>query len=165
MHQHIVGIDNGATGSIAVITDRHNLTTFCPTACVLTMSPGKSGKKLSRLDRRWLRDLLTPLTADQVKVFIERPFTGQAMMVMQTIAAARFFEATICTLEDLEIGYEVVDSRTWQKATFGSQVTGSANLKLASLQKASQLWPKYADLFAKQGDGDSALIAHHFSRN
>lgn len=161
MTTHIIGIDNGSTGAIAVYSRVDaTITHFEPAKVTTELATGKTGRSVSRLDRGWLSNLL--LGYPNATVFIEKPFMAGPMMMMTAIAAARFHEATLGCLEDAKLGYQVVASSEWQKALFGKDVKG-ADLKKASLARASQMWPAWATLFKKQKDGDAALIAYHYA--
>ncbi len=112
------------------------------------------------LDRAALRDLLMgPGFARRARVYVERPFSGR--FINAVVPAHRFFEATIITLEDLGLGYEVLDSAVWQKPLLGP-IKGSAELKRASALRGVQLYPQFKDVIARHGDADGLLIAHHF---
>lgn len=166
-HTYTLAVDNGVTGSLAVVgPGNYAVMTPTPTKDFLQ---GRAGKVIRRVDTRemidWIRNAI-PVAKDVASVtraYVERPFTGSAMMILTTTLAARAYEATLIALESLCIGYETVDSRDWQKHQLPG-VTGSANLKKASLLKGLQLYPALAPYIRKQGDADSLLIAHHFSR-
>ena len=156
--QPIIGIDNGATGSIGIITDDTVL--FAPIPTQPYLHYGKKGTLSHRLDRTALKALLKPFQGNG-RVFIERPFTGLPKMFHAVVSAHRFFEATLCTLEDLQLGHEVVDSQSWQKPVLGA-VKGSQALKLASRLRGIQLYPQFSALIAKHKDADGLLIAHRY---
>lgn len=168
-----IGIDNGSTGSIGILTTEGALFESVPTQDYLHY--GKKGTISKRLDRAALSHLLSPYCVPQgsvagvtrwigrsnVRVFIERPFTGK--FINAVIPAHRFFEATIIVLEDMQLGYEVVDSGAWQAALLGG-VSGSAQLKRASKLRGEQLYPALKGAIKSQGDADGLLIAHHYHR-
>jgi len=173
-----VGIDNGSSGSIGIITPWGASFGKVPTQDYLHY--GQRGTISKRLDRRELNALLvrsfgTPELIEacgtypwvgfsNICVRIERPFTGKFMNAV--LPAHRFFEATICVLEDYYrrhgLGYEVVDSREWQKPMLGAGVKGTVELKKASRLRGTQLYPQFRDEIAAHGDADGLLIAHHF---
>ena len=162
----IIGIDNGSTGTIGIIApDRAH---FFETPIQEYLHYGKKGSVSNRLDRKALAAKINEalkesgVTVDQVRVFIERPFTAGPMMIKSMLSAHRMFEATICLLEDLNLGYDVIDSGEWQKPSLGA-IKGSAELKKASLLRGSQLYPQFAPLIKRHGDADGLLIAHHFA--
>jgi hypothetical protein len=154
-----IGVDNGSTGTLGIISADGVLFQEIPTQDCLHY--GKAGTITKRLDRAAFRLLLAPHIFVTTRVYIERPFTGSPMMIKSMLSAHRFFESTICTLEDLGLGYEVVDSGTWQKPLLGN-VRGSAELKKASKLRGIQLYPQLADAITKHGDADGLLIAHYF---
>jgi hypothetical protein len=172
----VIGIDNGPTGSIGIMRDG-GAVHFGPIPTQPYLHYGKKGTISNRLDRAALKSLLANApqsefhgtggsrTVDLSKIhfYIERPFTGSSMMIKSMLSSARFFEATIITLEDLGIGYEVIDSGVWQKPVLGD-VKGSKELKLASMLRGRQIYPQFSPIIGKQGDADGLLIAHHFSR-
>ena len=160
-----IGIDNGSTGSIGIIGPDGVTFEAIPTQDYLHY--GKKGSISKRLDRCALTNLVevqlkehSPIGCQLVtRVYIERPFTGK--FINAVIPAHRFFEATIIALEDLGLGYEVVDSREWQAAVLGN-IKGSALLKKASKLRGIQLYPALSAAIISQGDADGLLIAHHF---
>lgn len=180
----IIGIDNGASGSVGIIRDGVAVH-FGPVPTQDYLHYGKKGSIGQRLDRLSLGVLLrqhapytnVPVGEDEdgkeqyaeapdfrtTRVYVERPFTAGPRMINAALSAARFFEATIITLEDLGLGYEVIDSGVWQKPLLGG-VTGSADLKKASKLRGIQLYPHLTDAIKEQGDADGLLIAHHFAR-
>jgi hypothetical protein len=170
----IIGIDNGASGSIGIIRDGVAVH-FGPVPTQPYLHYGKKGSIGERLNRAELASIIriavhgfglctTESLAEwgRTRVYVERPFSGK--FINAVVPAHRFFEATIITLEDLGLGYEVVDSGVWQKPVLGA-VSGSKELKLASRLRGIQLYPQFKDAITKQGDADGLLIAHHFSRH
>lgn len=159
-----LAIDNGVTGSVCAISKNGPVMTATPTKDAVM---GKAGKVIKRVDvgelNLWLGWACVPNPA-ATKAYIEKPFTGSAMMINTTVLAARAFEATIIALEQMGIGYTVVSSGDWQKAMLPG-VTGRENLKRASTAKAIQLYPALAPYIKQVGDGDSVLMAHHFHHN
>jgi hypothetical protein len=159
------GFDNGQSASLGAIDGA--IAHFRPVPTKSHLHYGKRGSISQRLDRAelraWILGVLAGRPTSAAQVFVERPFTGGPRMVNAALSAARFFEATIITLEDLDLGYEVVDSGTWQKPVLGD-VRGSKDLKLASKLRGIQMYPQFKDAIAKHGDADGLLIARHFSR-
>lgn len=160
MSKTYIGIDNGSTGTIGIIAP--DGVKFLETPVVESLHYGKKGGLIKRLDRPAFKTLLAGLNPVDCIVKIERPFTAGPMMINAMLHAHRFFESTICTLEDLGFGYEVIDSGTWQKAMLG-EVKGSPELKKASKLRGIQLYPQFSDLIKKHGDADGILISHFIS--
>ena len=161
-----VGIDNGTSGSIGVIGylgggigSGPRQVDFCKVPTQEYLHYGQRGTISLRLDRAALTLILAPVVCSGTRVFIERPFSGQ--FINAVVPAHRTFEATIIVMEDLGLGYTVIDSREWQKPVLGA-VSGSAELKKASKLRGIQLYPQHRDAITKHKDADGLLIAHHF---
>jgi len=169
-----VGIDNGQSGSIGIIAPGR--ITYAPIPTKDYLHYGKKGAISKRLDRKALALMLRDafnyggpgwVGIDNIRVYIERPFSGK--FINAVVPAHRFFESTICVMEDFDwdscghigLGYEVVDSGPWQKSVLGN-VHGSAELKKASKLRGIQLYPQLATEITKHGDGDGLLIAHYY---
>jgi len=157
MSKAIVGIDNGPTGSIGIIGPDGVIFESVPTK--ESLHYGKAGTKSKRLDRAAFKDLMFMHVPFGTMVFVERPFTGQ--FVKAAISAARFYEAMIICLEDMNMGYQTVDSKEWQKPVLG-EVKGSAALKKASKLRGIEMYPNLKAAITKHKDADGLLIAHHF---
>lgn len=160
MSKTYIGIDNGSTGTIGIIAPGG--VQFLETPVVESLHYGKKGGLIKRLDRSAFKALLAGINPVEAVVKIERPFTAGPMMINAMLHAHRFFESTICTLEDLGLGYEVIDSGTWQKAMLGD-VKGSPELKKASKLRATQLYPQFTDAIKRHGDADGLLICHYYA--
>lgn len=160
----VIGIDNGSTGTVGIITPTKSYFFETPTTPFLHY--GKRGTVSNRIDRaelsRMITEAITGIDKNTVRVMIERPFTAGPMMIKAMLGAHRCFEATICVLEDLGLGYEVVDSGTWQDPVLGS-VSGSSALKQASMLRGMQMYPQFAKEIKQHKDADGLLIAHHFA--
>jgi len=158
-----IGIDNGSSGTVGVLGDTLPLFFETPTRPFLHY--GKEGGTSNRLDGAEFVERLELAMGNTsrlvVRAFVERPFTGKFYKAV--VSAHRFFEATIIALEQLDIGYEVVDSGEWQKALLG-KVKGSAELKKASMLRGIQLYPQFKAHISKHGDADGLLIAHHYHK-
>lgn len=154
----IIGIDNGTSGSIAIISANGVIFEPVPTKKSLT---GKSGKITTRIDVPVLSDLLVMSIGTLCMAYVERPFTGRFLNAV--LPAQRSFEAVLIALEQLGIGYQVVDSKEWQKPMLGA-VKGSANLKIASKAMGISLYPALKQAIEDHGDADSLLMAHHFAK-
>lgn len=157
-----VGIDNGSTGSVGIFIDQNPPTYFSiPTQdCLHYGKDGRIEKRLSRLAlARTLVEAQGNRPNSEVRVYLERPYTGKFLNA--TLPAHRFFEATLCTLEDLELGYQVVDSRDWQPVVLG-KIKGSAELKHASKLRGVQLFPHLREIIERRGDADGLLIAYRW---
>jgi len=158
-----VSIDNGVTGSIAIIGPDGTAFEPIPTKEQLM---GKAGKVVRRIDHLGLNGLLGGQLgqARDIHAYIERPFTGSAMMINTTVLSARAHEAVSIVLEQLGIGYETVDSKPWQASMLGA-IKGSPALKKASMLRGMQMFPAHAKAIKDHGDADSLLMAHFYHNN
>ena len=182
-----IGIDNGVTGSIALIMegDSDSLEVkYFPTPVKKALNYTKTQAFLTRvdsvkLDQIWQR--LLPNDDDAVKenVFclIERPMINP-MRWVASMSAMRALEATLVLLEQWCIPYEYVDSKEWQSVLLpkvtpvnpklsakqkkkAKQAQHDA-LKAMSLLKGKQLFP-LLNLGGFQ-DADGLLIAEYCRR-
>lgn len=161
MKKVTIGIDNGVTGSIGIIGPDGTIFEPMPTKQALA---GKSGKVFKRIDHGKLDDILHAIDCTsgvQAHAYVERAFTGSAMMINTSLLSARSHEAVLIVLEQAGIGYTVVDSKEWQKAILGN-VKGSAELKAASRIRGEQLYPALVKEVIDKGDADGLLIARYY---
>jgi hypothetical protein len=140
MNKRIIGIDNGVTGSFAIIT---YLGTFCWAMPVIKC-----------LDSALRKILYSPTSYVKEIAVIERPMVNPARW-KATMSAIRCLEATLVILEDLGIPYQFIDSKEWQKKMLPSGLH-KEELKEASYQVAKRLFPT-----VEFKDGDSLLIAEY----
>jgi hypothetical protein len=154
-----IGIDNGTTGSIGVITDDYYH--FYQTPVKKEQDYTKKKKLINRIDVVELKQILFGLTP--AFALIERPFINPKMW-NSSLSAIRAYEATISFLEANEIGYLPIDSKEWQRELLPQGVKGSAELKKASRDIGIRMFPRHKDLIEKQGDADGMLIAEYARR-
>jgi hypothetical protein len=164
MSAHVtIGVDNGTTGTIAIIGPSGSL--FEP-MFTKEHSEGMAGKVIRRIDcdalEVWLRNNIDD-PMGRAFAYIEKPFTGSPMMINTSVLAARSYEAVIVTLERMGIGYRQVTSKDWQKAVLGD-VKGSPALKKASMLRGCQMYPQHAMAIRSHGDADGLLIAHYYHK-
>ena len=178
-----IGIDNGATGSIGIVSA--NYSNFFPTPVKSVPNYTKEVQMISRIDlpaiKAKLLEIQLEVAPDRLladvtfRALIERPFmspvetvttntgkkvpTVNMMFFKASLNAHRSFEATIILMESMKIGYEVVDSKAWQKSMLGTGISGSKALKEASKIKGIQLYPQHEVTILKHKDADGLLIA------
>jgi hypothetical protein len=163
---YTIAIDNGTTGSIAILGPDGPFFDVIPTKEYLM---GKAGKVVKRIDHFELARMIEARNSGLnmrtfARAYVERPFTGSAMMINTTVLAARSHEAVLIVLEQLGIGTQTVDSKEWQVPILGN-AKGSPALKKASKLRGMALYPALAASINDHGDADSLLMAHHFHRN
>lgn len=152
-----IGIDNGSTGTVAVLDGDTSIFVETPTTYMLNYQKSKV-RHINRIDVPALKKLLEPYDPLSTRVVIERPMINN-FRFQASIAAARSLEATLIVLESLHFGYEYVDSGHWQKVLLPAGVKGSVKLKAASKEVGLRMFPMHADLIKKHGDADAILIA------
>lgn len=158
MSRTTIAIDNGVTGSVAIIGPDGVVFEPIPTKEQLM---GKAGKIIRRIDHVELHRLLFPHCCAGFRVYVERPFTGSAMMINTTVLSARAHEAVSIVLELLSAPYETCDSKQWQASMLGN-IKGSPALKKASMLRGIQMYPAFAKAIKDHGDADSLLMAQYY---
>lgn len=152
-----IGIDNGTTGTIAVLDGDASI--FVETPVFETLSYQKSKvRHIHRIDVAALRKLFGTYDPMSTRVVIERPMIN-SMRFQASISAARALEATLIVLEELHLGYEYLDSGAWQKALLPEGIKGAPKLKKASKEIGLRMFPAHEATIRKHGDADALLIA------
>lgn len=162
-----IAIDNGVSGSIGII-DGLDRPSFFTTPIVKELNYTRAKQWINRLDVTEFTLILNNLkdqtwTRDWV-VLLERPMVNP-MRFKASVSAVRCLEATITVLESLGLPKPsyYVDSKEWQKVMLPRGITGSDELKKASLDVGRRLFPTLAMHFKK--DADSILMAEWARRN
>lgn len=152
-----LGIDNGISGAIGII--KNGNAAWHPMPIKKQLNYTKAKKWINRVDGEALKAILGPFAVDVGPFFalIERPMVNPGRF-QATMSAIRCLEATLVVLEFLEIPYQYIDSKEWQKTQLPSGLEGP-ELKEASIQIARRLWPTLQ--LPKGKDGDALLIARH----
>ena len=154
-----LGIDNGVTGSLGIITSENEVFYFhTPVKKCLNYTKKKAW--INRIDYPILVTLLKPYFTENIFALLERPMINP-MRFSASISAIRAFESTVLFLETFNIPYEIVDSRKWQKDLLPSGLK-KEELKTASLDVAQRLFPKVD--FKGFKDADGLLIAEYCRR-
>lgn len=163
---HAIGIDNGVSGSIGIISKDGRETSFVVTPTKSEQNYTKTKKNITRIDvdalTLYLKTQLV-IADNSVHVMLERPLVNPGRL-QATFSALRALEATIIVLEALKIPYEYMDSKAWQKLLLPQGIKGSDELKKASHDIGCRLFPQFKTLIDKQGDADGILIAEYCRR-
>lgn len=149
-----IGIDNGTTGSLGIISK--NIVEYYPIPIKKELSYTKKKQNITRIDIGKLKNLL------KMPVFfamIERPMINPTRF-KASMSAMRSLEAVVIALEDLGIDYKYIDSKEWQGALLPKEAKGK-ELKVASSIVGARIYPKVIKTIKKQGDADGLLIAHY----
>ena len=147
-----IGQDNGVTSTIGILSD--------DSEPIFIKTPTKQVKGERRLDHKKYKELLEPYAGKAV-VVLERPMINPKRF-KASISAAKCHEAMRIILEQLNIPYEVIDSKVWQHPLF----TGAykkLTTKQASLELGNQLFPQFRQ--HKHTDRDGLLIAYWLKNN
>ena len=168
MNKIYVGIDNGVTGSIAILSAYTKNISLYKTPIISQQSYTKTKQTISRLDcHAFLNiiDSIKNIQADIVSPFviIERPMVNPTRF-KATMSALRCLEAMLICLEMLKYPYIYIDSKQWQKELL-PQGTKKEQLKKASLDIGCRLFPHLKNEIIKQKDADALLIAEYARRN
>lgn len=149
-----IGIDNGVSGSIGIIPWSGVNPIFHITPTISCLNYTKEKKNVTRIDHNKLYKILSRY--QHAHVVMERPMVNPGRF-QATASALRALEATLITLELLQIPFQYIDSKEWQKVMLPKGIKGSDELKKASLDVGKRLFPQFADKF--KGDADGILIA------
>ena len=162
MNKLYIGIDNGVTGTIGVMADGYSQFALTPVKKEPSYTVAK--KTITRIEAVVLKAYLKQVMAEygcgpeSALAVLERPLINPTRF-SASMSASRALEAVLCVLEDLEIPRMYIDSKKWQKDMLPKGVTGSDELKKASLDIASRLFPQHGPAIKKHKDGDGILIA------
>ena len=94
-------------------------------------------------------------------VLVERPMVNPTRFVATT-SALRALEATLITLEMLNLPYQFIDSKEWQRDLLPKGIKGSEELKRASHDIGCRLFPTLNPNY--HADFDGLLIAEYGRR-
>lgn len=154
-----IGIDNGVSGTIAVIKD--GSVSFGKTPVVKVQDYTKRKKMISRLDAVAFDFILSNVDPNNSFIVIERPMINPNRFTA-TESAIRCHEAMLILIERRGIPYQFVDSKEWQREMLPKGCTGD-ELKVMSKEIGNRLFPKFADV--KHPDRDALLIAEWARRS
>ncbi len=158
-----IGIDNGSSGSIGIVsTDNSFEPIFYLTPVFSEQNYTKTKKNISRIKFQELFNILEKYKENSF-ILIERPMINPGRF-QATISAVRALEATLIIIEKLQIPYQYIDSKEWQKIMLPTGVVSSEELKKASVDIGCRLFPKFKDIIIKHKDADGILIAEYAKR-
>jgi hypothetical protein len=155
MFRFYVGVDNGVSGTIAILDFYGHVVMHCSTPVKKELSYTKSKNWINRIDVIQLIKIFYDVQRegwDKAIAIIERPFVNPGMF-KSTLSAMRALEATIIVFEQLGIPYRYIDSKEWQKKYLPSGVEKN-ELKKAAVDIARRMFPS-----VETKDADGLLIA------
>lgn len=161
--RYYIGIDNGVSGSIGIVSEDRSVVEFFKTPVLSQQDYTKRKKNISRIDGVALAKRLGPYQVGEditPFVYVERPMINPGRF-HSTISAARALEATLIVLELLRLPYGFIDSKEWQRELLPKGLKGTDELKKASLDIGCRLYP---DITTKHPDRDGLLIAEYGRR-
>lgn len=132
----IFGLDNGTTGTICCMIPEINYIDFIQTPNKESIDYTQKIQYISRIDINklieWFRNNIKKVKQfykNDVKsiVILQRPMVNPQRF-KQSGHALRAFEATLITLETLNLNYIIIDSKKWQHYFFGKN-TSQIDLK------------------------------------
>jgi hypothetical protein len=178
-----IGVDNGVSGSIAVLNGEGEVLIFSATPTQKALNYTKKISNVTRVDFHGLFEVFNSINSEaaalidkhEIKCLIERPMINP-MRFQASLSAIRALEATLIFLEELKMPYQYIDSKEWQKVMLPAgiyktkidkagrsrMVADPKELKRASKDIAKRIFPSVnLDSF---NDGDSLLIAEYLRR-
>lgn len=184
-----IGIDNGVSGSIALIDENGSVIKFAKMPVKKDLNYTKTVSNIHRIDVGNLiccidsfkiPSLLNSDGSEKLayvnrKVMLERPMVNP-MRFQASMSAIRALEATLIVLEQLKLPYEYIDSKEWQRVLLPAGIyknkvdkagrnhmkADPKDLKKASKDIAKRIFPS-VDL-DEFDDGDALLIAEYLRR-
>jgi hypothetical protein len=152
-----IGIDNGVTGGVTILTIEGDILLHIKTPVKNCLNYTKAKAFINRIDFETMRTALA-IAGNNSFCMIERPMVHPGRF-KATVSALRCVEATEILLEELQIPYQFIDSKEWQKALLPSGLQ-KEELKKGAESVARRLFPK-----ANVVNADSLLIAEYCKRN
>jgi len=159
-----IGIDNGTTGTIGVISKDRKVCDCILTPSMKEQSYTKKVKNITRIDHETLYGILSTYDLSNAIAVLERPLVNPGLFTA-TISAVRSLESTLCVLERLGVAIQYEDSKKWQKELLGEGIKGSKDLKQSSKCVSQRLFPQHFDVIQKHKDGDGLLLAEYGIRH
>jgi len=163
MSKIYIGVDNGPTGSIGVVGTRSDV--FIKTPTKFEQNYTKAKGNITRLHAVQFKAFLMQYVSriETTLIILERPFKNPKFF-KSTCTALRCFEAQLAIIESLEFPHRYCDSKEWQRNILPKGTKGAPELKKASLDIGSRLFPQFKELMKKQKDADGILIAENARR-
>lgn len=161
MEKCYIGIDNGVTGTIGIVSDGMQPCIY-HTPTKKEQNYTKKKDNITRVDVKGLADILTQFDPANAMVIMERPMVNPTRF-KATTSALRCFEAELTLIEHLGFPYCYVDSKDWQRMLLPKGIKGSDEQKKASKDIGKRLFPQLADF--KHSDFDGLLIAEYARRS
>ena len=153
--RNIVGIDNGVSGSIGIIQDGEY--SQQPTPVIKQQDYTKKKKLVSRVDIHKFIEILRGVPDPYIVV--ERPMINPGRF-QASLSAIRCLESMKNVFDLYGYSHSFIDSKDWQKVMLPSGTKGDKELKKASLDIGTRLFPH----LTTKTDFDGILIAEFVRR-
>ena len=160
MSKVYIGIDNGTTGTIGIVGNDIQ-PQLLHTPVKKEQDYTKAKKNVSRLDVNAFISILNQYNHNDIVVVCERPMINPTRWTA-SMTAIRCWEAQLVCLEVLGISHQFIDSKEWQREMLPKGIKGAPELKKASKDIGSRLFPTFATF--KHTDLDGVLIAEYARR-
>lgn len=157
MHNYYIGIDNGTSGSIAIIGPDGSH--FIKTPVKLEQSYTKKKQNISRVQVHILKKFFRDNTKPNERFAILERAMINPQRFKASMSAMRTLEAEVLILESLKIPFMYCDSKEWQRVLLPRGTKGPESLKKASADIGVRLFPEHEETIRKQKDADGLLIA------
>lgn len=169
-----VGIDNGVSGAIAYYYNDKMYVMDLPIKNVQSYT--KKVEFVNKIDFVELKKIFKELLSySEMKVLWERPFCNSKMF-KASLSSMLSYQTTLDCLEELEIPYEMIDSKMWQTKLLPKgiyKITQDKDgrnrikadrkvLKKASIDTANRMYP-YLEI-KKDGQADAVMICEYLRR-
>lgn len=158
------GIDNGVTGTIGAIIGNKVSCICTPTKLEqnYTKKKGNISRILYNKLFKFFNTTIENSNCDRIIALIERPMVNPGRFGA-TLSAIRALECTLIILENLDIPYQYIDSKEWQRELLpiGSH---KEQLKKDSKDIGIRLFPQFKNEITKHKDADGLLIAEYARR-
>lgn len=172
----VIGMDNGATGTICSWIVNTNQIDFLLTPSKRQLNYQKQINYIDRIDHQvisqWIKKqikIAQQLYKREIRIIIiiERPMVNPQRFDA-SLNAVRAFEALLVILQQLNIKYITIDSKEWQHYFFGKD-TSFLNLKLESLKQGinelnyykPKKYIQMIDIIRMHQDADALLITKY----
>lgn len=170
-----IGIDNGVSGALAYYKDGIMGIKDLPIKNVQSYT--KKVQFINKIDFVGLKSIFQLFRSynQPIKVLWERPFVNP-MMFNSSILSMLSYQTTLNVFEELQIPFEMIDSKVWQKAMLPQGIYKTVQdkngknrikadkkvLKKASIDMANRIYP-YLEI-KKDGQADAVMICEYLRR-
>jgi len=156
-HECYIGIDNGVSGSVGIISPTKK--EFFATPTFSEQDYVKKKTNITRVNCIYLMEVFEAYKDFTTMVVLERPMVNPTRFAA-TKSALRALEATLIAIEVYDFSVMYIDSKEWQSVMLPKGTKGTPDLKKASRDIGCRLFPEFKSqiLKTKKSDADGILI-------